>query len=97
MLCHPRHEPLMKNLQDATEKICELKGNLVALDALMTALLRQMPAEARAELARSFALSTEVARTVLLNAPVSDFTVAAFERDVARMGSFIGPAAPARP
>lgn len=38
-----------------------------------------------------------VARTVLPNAPVPDFTVAAFERDVARMASFIGPAAPVRP
>ena len=25
----------MKNLQEATEKICELKGSLVALDALV--------------------------------------------------------------
>ena len=33
----------MKNLQEATERICELKGSLVALDALVTALLRAMP------------------------------------------------------
>lgn len=79
----------MKNLQEATEKICELKGSLVALDALVTALLRQMPAESRVELTRAFSLSTEVARTVLLNAPISDFTVSAFERDVARMSVFL--------
>jgi len=30
----------MKNLQEATERICELKGSLVALDALVTALLQ---------------------------------------------------------
>lgn len=79
----------MKNLQEATEKICELKGSLVALDALVTALLRQMPAESRVELTRAFSMSTEVARTVLLNAPISDFTVSAFERDVARMSVFL--------
>ena len=33
----------MKNLQEATERICELKGTLVALDALVTALLQAMP------------------------------------------------------
>lgn len=85
----------MKNLQEATEKICELKGNLVALDALVTALLSQMPDASRAELRRVFAVNVEVARTVLLNAPVSELTVAAFEHDTARMASFIGPARPA--
>lgn len=79
----------MKNLQEATERICELKGSLVALDALVTALLQQMPAEARTELLRAFTVNTEVARTVLLNAPISDFTVAAFERDVSRMSVFL--------
>jgi hypothetical protein len=39
----------MKNLQEATERICDLKGSLVALDALVTALLDQMPDEARAD------------------------------------------------
>lgn len=87
----------MKNLQEATEKICELKGNLVALDALVSALLSQMPAESRAELRRAFEVNVEVARTVLLNAPVSELTVAAFEHDTARMASFIEPAAPASP
>lgn len=75
----------MRNLQEATEKICELKGSLVALDALVTALLQGLPPAASAELQRSFSISAEVARTVLLHAPVSDFTLAAFERDVARM------------
>ena len=85
----------MKNLQEATERICDLKGSLAAIDALVTALLQQMPAESRSELARSFALTAEVARTMMLHAPVSDVTVAAFERDVSRMSSFIGAASPA--
>lgn len=79
----------MKNLQDATEMICDLKGSLVAMDALLTALARQLPAQSREDLTRAFALHAEVARTVLLHAPISDFTVAAFERDVSRMSSVI--------
>ena len=43
----------MKNLQEATERICELKGSLVALDALVTALLQAMPVSARAGLQRT--------------------------------------------
>jgi hypothetical protein len=84
----------MRNLQEATERICDLKGSLVALDALMTALLDQLPDEARADLSRAFAVSTEVARTVMLHASVSDLTISAFERDVSRMSAFIGPVAP---
>jgi hypothetical protein len=80
----------MKNLQEATEKICDLKGSLFALEALVTAMLGQVPESARASLARALAVNAEVARTVLLNAPVSDITVAAFEHDVARMQAFIG-------
>jgi hypothetical protein len=80
----------MKNLQEATEKICDLKGSLVALDALVTAMLGQIPASSRPALSSAFAVNAEVARTVLLNAPVSDITVAAFEHDVARMQAYIG-------
>lgn len=79
----------MKNLQEATEMICDLKGSLVAIDALFTALVRQLPAQARDELMRAYAAHAEVARTVLLHTPISDFTVAAFERDVSRMSSVI--------
>jgi len=79
----------MKNLQQATEMICDLKGSLVAMDALFTALVRQLPAESRHELTQAFSLHAEVARTVLLHAPISDFTVAAFERDVSRLSSVI--------
>ncbi len=85
----------MKDLQDATERICELKGSLVALDALVAALLQQLPADTRSALHKDFAVSTEVARTVLLHALVSDITVDAFERDVARLTALIGK--PPRP
>ena len=74
----------MKNLQEATERICELKGSLVALDALMPAVIDALPASARARLVESFDLHSEVARTVMLHADVSDVVLATFERDIAR-------------
>lgn len=82
-------EHAVKNLQDATEMICDLKGSLVAMEALLTALARHLPASARDDLMRAFSMHAEVARTVLLHAPISDFAVTAFERDVARMSIVI--------
>jgi len=79
----------MKDLQEATERICDLKGSLVALDALVTAMLHELPAETRARLGQTFAMHAEVARTVLLNTPTSEHTIAAFERDVQRTSTMI--------
>jgi len=81
----------MKNLQEATERICDLKGSLVAMDALMAALIRVLPAEQRAELRTAFEDNAEVARTVMLHASISELSIAAFERDVERTTTLIGP------
>lgn len=82
----------MRNLQEATERICELKGELVALDALASALLRLLSPAQRAELRPVFDRHAEVARSVLIHAPISEHTIAAFEGSVARLGTLIGPA-----
>lgn len=74
----------MKNLQEATERICELKGSLVALDALVPALVDTLPPPARARSMASFDAHAEAARTVMLHADVSEVVLATFERDVAR-------------
>lgn len=74
----------MKNLQEATERICELKGNLVALDAWVPAVVDALSESARERLSRSFDEHAEAARTVLLHADVSDLVLSTFERDVAR-------------
>ena len=81
----------MRNLQEATERICELKGSLVAFDAMVSALLRHLPPDERQVLMRNFGESAEVARTVLLHTTISEVTVAAFERDVARMTVLLEP------
>lgn len=79
----------MQNLQDATEKICDLKGSVLALDALVSALVYALPMEARAELLRRFDAYAEVARTVLLQSEISEYTLTAFERDVTRANKMV--------
>lgn len=79
----------MKDLQEATERICDLKGSLIALETLVTAMLHELPAETRATLAQTFERHAEVARTVLLNTPTSEHTLAAFERDARRTATMI--------
>ncbi len=84
----------MKNLQEATERICELKGSVVALNALVTAMLHELPMPLRAGLLHAFKDNAEVARNVLLNTPISEITIAAFERDVQHVAALIGPGMP---
>lgn len=74
----------MENLQEATERICELKGSLVALDALLPAMVESLSQSARSQLTRAFEARAEAARTVMLNADISDLVLGTFERDVAR-------------
>ena len=79
----------MNNLQEATERICELKGNVMSLDALCTALLQQMAPPARERFRKTFEGWAEIARTALLNAETSEHTIATFERDTQRIGALI--------
>ncbi len=80
----------MKNLQEATERICELKGSLLALDALVSALLQDMPRTERAALLQTFERNVEIARSALLHAPISDLSIAVFDNDVQRTSTLIG-------
>ncbi|MBX3622223.1 MAG: hypothetical protein KF891_19830 [Rhizobacter sp.] len=84
----------MKDLQEATERICELKGSLLALDVLVTAVLRALPHDERQRVLESFAQHAEVARTVMLNEPISELTIASFEHDVRRLCALDDPPAP---
>lgn len=74
----------MQNLQEATERICELKGSLVALDALVLAFVQTLSEPMRARMLESFDANAEAARTVLVFADVSDIVLTTFECDVAR-------------
>jgi hypothetical protein len=77
-------EPPLKNLQEATERICELKGSLIALDALVPAVVDALSATTLARLIQAFDAHAEAARTVMLHADISDVVLATFERDIAR-------------
>ena len=79
----------MKNLQEATERICELKGSLVALDALVPAVVDALSATTLSRLIEAFDAHAEAARTVMLHADISDLVLATFERDVARNRSLV--------
>lgn len=79
----------MNTLQDATERICELKGSLVALETLIAALLQCVPIEGRGKLLRAFEDNAEMARTVLLHSPISEHTLSSFETDVKRTSALI--------
>jgi S1-C subfamily serine protease len=80
---------MVDNLQEATERICELEGGIVALDALCSALLQQLPPSARARFGAAFEASAEAARTSMLNAAISEHAIAAFEFNVARSQALI--------
>jgi hypothetical protein len=77
-------EPPLNNLQEATERICELKGSLIALDALVPAVVDALSATTLARLIQAFDAHAEAARTVMLHADISDVVLATFERDVGR-------------
>lgn len=74
----------LKNLQEATVRICELKGSLVALNALLPAVINTLPAAALAKLMASFDAHAEAARTVMLHSDMSDVVLMTFEHEVAR-------------
>jgi hypothetical protein len=80
----------MKDLQEATERICELKGSLIALDVLVTALLKALPADERRRIFEHFAEHAEVARAALLAGSISEHSLAAFEHEVRRAQALEG-------
>jgi len=84
----------MKNLQEATERICQLKGSLIALDALLPALMETLPPSAHAGLMASFDAHAEAARTILLPTDISDVVLAAFEHDIARNRAMLSRCSP---
>ncbi|KWD49692.1 hypothetical protein WL67_20860 [Burkholderia ubonensis] len=70
----------MKDLQEATEKICELKGENMALLVVVDALLRSMPQEQLDRFIAAHAQASEVGRVTLLNSDrVGESVVSSFD------------------
>lgn len=87
----------MNDLQQATERICELKGSMMALDAVCSALVQQLAPPARERFRATFAAWAEIAHAAMLNAEISDHSIEAFAHDTARIGTLIGTLATRRP
>ncbi len=77
----------MKNLQEATENICRLKGNALALETLLMAVCETLSADQRRQVVRSMAQQAEAGQSVLLASAVSEHVVAAYEADVQRLSA----------
>lgn len=84
----------MKDLQEATEKICELKGSLLLLDTLLMSLIQVLPPEVRTAARLRFEVNAEVARTVLLHASISEHTIGAFDFEAVRAMAIVAPPLP---
>lgn len=80
----------MENLQQATEKICDLKGSVLALETFVAALIDTLPPDARASLRANLQQQADIARNVLLHSVVSEHTLAAYERDIQRASTILG-------
>ena len=72
----------METLQDATEKICDLKGTAMAMQCALLALFKALPHDAATAVATELSAEHEACTTVLQNALVSEHTVQALERDM---------------
>lgn len=79
----------INNLQEVTEQVCDLKGSVVALEALLSAILAELPPSRLAAVNAAYTTHIEIARTVLLNMPISEHTVGSFERDATRFAKLI--------
>jgi hypothetical protein len=89
---------VMKDLNDATEKICQLFGMVMAQECVSMALLRTLPPGARELAQAELRKEMGAARILLRNAQVSELTLAAFEerqRAVEKLWSFPPAAAAA--
>ncbi|HGN0628029.1 hypothetical protein ACOTDE_26440 [Achromobacter xylosoxidans] len=81
----------MENLQQATENICQLKGELLAMHALLDSMLQTIPMEQLRAMAQAHTQSTETARVVLLNsAVIGEGVISAFDHHSENWSSRLG-------
>ena len=70
---------------DLIAKLNDQKGQLMALKAIMTALLRALPEDMREEAFDGLEAQAEAARTAFLNSMAPDDVAAAFEHYISRV------------
>jgi len=69
----------MNDLQKANERICELKGEITALEALVVSISRVLSADQQRAVEELFEDDVDLARNVLLGSMVSNHALAGFE------------------
>lgn len=74
----------MEKLPEIIELTYELKGSLLAMDALLSALLETASPLAHDALERSFETHADAARTSMRSIPGPEFVLAAFERHIVK-------------
>ena len=80
----------MRNLQEATEQICQIKGECIALQVAFDALIRTLPPSLIPELLTQHSQATEIARVTLLNSDRNgEHVISGFELHVQNMSSNI--------
>ena len=79
----------MENLQQATEKICELYGTVLSLRTLMAALIQVLPPDALPPLASQFDRDIENLKAELLGTRISEHVIDACERDSQLLSAMI--------
>jgi hypothetical protein len=79
----------MQSLEDAMAKICELRGSLMAMECLLSAIVLTMPAVQRQHARAQLRIDLEACRSILLGAQVSEHTLQQFERDALRASTML--------
>lgn len=75
----------METLNDASEHICDLKGSVLLMQAFIAATVQALPPQERARFESALTQQLEGQRTALLNALISEHTLAAFDRDAQQL------------
>lgn len=82
----------MKDLPETQQQLTELKGNVLAMEAMLISILRAMPRPQLEETLQEFDQEQESARVTLLNSPrANDLVLHGFDSCAQRMSSRFHP------
>jgi Trypsin-like peptidase domain len=85
----------MKNLQELTDRVLELKGSQIAFDVLLPALLEALPSTALGAFMQTFESRAQAIRAAMLQVPMSEHLVAAFDHEMTSTRAMLSGLVPA--
>lgn len=77
----------MKTLNEATQRICDLKGDSLALTCAINAVFRMLTPDQASAVLQQLQDETEICRNMLLHAPASDRVLQRFEHVVQQVSA----------